>query len=117
MSRSRSTKVDQLVTRGAHRVPMKSESVQFERTRRDELISLVRYGKVTPEEAEAQAKASGFEPFARQPELPAFDPMGEPRWTITMAVAWIAWRDLKQVRDNCPGFRKECTQWIFREWK
>ena len=29
-----------------------------------------------------------------------------------MAVAWIVWRELQQVRENCAGFRKECTQWM-----
>jgi hypothetical protein len=96
---------------------MRTERSEWLRTRRDELISLVRHGKVTPEEAEAEAKANGFEPFEQQPQLPAFDPIQEPWWTIVMAVAWIAWRDLKQVRENCAGFRKECTHWIFREWK
>jgi hypothetical protein len=85
-------------------------------TRRDELISLARYGKITPDEAEAEAKASGFEPFARQPELPAFDPLQESRWTIVQSIAWIAWRDLKQVRENCAGFRSECRHWLWREW-
>ena len=96
---------------------MKTERSEWLCTRRDELISLARHGKVTPEEAEAEAQASGLEPFEHQLELPAFDPMHEPWWTIAMAVAWIAWRDLKRVRENCAGFRKECTHWIFREWK
>jgi len=96
---------------------MKTERSEWLRTRRDELISLARHGKVTPEEAEAEAQANGFEPFEHRPELPAFDPMHEPWWTIAMAVAWIARRNLKQVRENCAGFRKECTHWIFREWK
>jgi hypothetical protein len=33
-----------------------------------------------------------------------------------MAVAWIAWRDIKLVRENCPGFRSASTLWVFREW-
>jgi hypothetical protein len=42
--------------------------------------------------------------------------MQESRWTIVMAVAWIAWRNLQLVRENCPEFRSECTHWIFRDW-
>jgi hypothetical protein len=95
---------------------MGRQEVGWKPSRRDELITLARYGKVTPQEAEAEARAKGFEPFERQPELPAFDPMRESRWTIVMAVAWIAWRDIRRVRENCAGFRSECSHWIFREW-
>jgi hypothetical protein len=38
------------------------------------------------------------------------------RWTIVMAVSWIAWRDIRLVRENCRGFRSQSTHWIFREW-
>lgn len=83
---------------------------------RDDLISRARYGEITPEQAEAEALANGLEPFACKPALPAFDPMHETRWTITMAIAWIAWRDLELVRENYPGIRSEWWYWIFREW-
>lgn len=95
---------------------MGGQETSWKQSRRDELITLARYGKVTPEEAEAEARANGLEPFERHPELPAFDPMRESRWTIVMAMAWIAWRDIRRVRENCVGFRSECTHWIFREW-
>jgi hypothetical protein len=89
---------------------------EWKPSRRDELITLARYGKVTPEEAEAEAAAHGFGPFEQQPELPAFDPMLESRWAIVMAIAWIAWRDIRLVRENCPEFRSQSTLWLFREW-
>ncbi len=84
---------------------------------RNRLISLVRYAKMTPDEAEAEAKANGWPPFAHQPPLPEFDPLKQSRWPLVMAVAWIAWRDLESTREQCPEFRAECTHWIFREWK
>ena len=95
---------------------MGKQEISWKPSRRDELITLARYGEVTPEEAEAEARANGQESFERQPELPAFDPMRESRWSMVMAVAWIAWRDIGRVRENCPGFRSECSHWIFREW-
>src|SRR5687768_9991396 len=76
--------------------------------RRNEIISLARYGKISPEEAENEAAAKGSKPFASQPEMPAFDPMQESRWTITMAIAWIAWRDTGLVRENSLEFSSEC---------
>lgn len=84
---------------------------------RDRLISRVRYSEITPDEAEAHAKASGWPPFAYQPALPEFDPLKLSRWPIVMAIAWIAWRDLELTRQQCPEFRAECTHWIFREWR
>jgi hypothetical protein len=84
--------------------------------RRSEIIRLARYGKISPEEAEAEAASMGWKPFALQAEMPALDPMRESRWTITMAVAWIAWRDLDLVRNNSFKFPGECWHWLFREW-
>jgi hypothetical protein len=66
---------------------MGAERTDYKPSRRDELISLARYGKITPAEAEAIAAAEGLPPFEQQPELPAFDPMIEPRWSIVMAVS------------------------------
>jgi hypothetical protein len=82
----------------------------------DELISLVRRGKITPQQAEAEAAMRGWPPFERKPQLGAFDPMRESRWSIVMAIAWIAWRDLEQTRQQTAAFRSESTHWIFREW-
>lgn len=84
---------------------------------RDHLISLARYGRLTPDEAETKAASLGWPPFAAQPAFPAFDPIQQPRWSIVMALAWITWRDLEVTREYCAEFRAECTHWIFREWR
>jgi hypothetical protein len=89
---------------------------EFVPSRRDELISLARLGEITPEEAEAEAAANRWEPFAREPDPAEFDPMLEPRWSIVMAVAWIAWRDKRLVRENWAAFRAECRHWVFKPW-
>lgn len=83
------------------------------RVRQDEIITQVQYGQMKPEQAEAKAKANGWLPFQRQPQLPAFDPMQESRWSIVMAIAWIAWRDLTLTREQWAEFRAECTHWVF----
>jgi hypothetical protein len=46
---------------------------------RDDLIELARYGKLTPQEAEAKAVANGWPPFEAEPAFPAFDPMKQSR--------------------------------------
>lgn len=83
---------------------------------RDELISKVQVGKISPEVAEAQAKEVGLPPFASRPDLSLFDPLKVSRWTFPMAIAWIAWRDLALVTEQQKEFREECTDWFFREW-
>src|SRR3954471_9828987 len=83
---------------------------------RGRLISLVRYGKVTPQQAEAEAVARGWPPFEREAELGTFDPMRESRWPIVMAVAWIAWRDLEHTRQQSAEVCSERTYWVFQEW-
>src|SRR3954464_7407386 len=89
---------------------------EWKPSRRDDLISLAREGNITPEEAEAEAAANGWEPFARKPELPDLDPMLESRWSIVMTIAWIAWRDRELVRENSAPFQSQSTHWVFREW-
>lgn len=83
---------------------------------RDELITKARYGKITPEQAEAEAKAAGLLPFEIEPDICAFDPMKQSRWPMVMAVAWIAWRDPQLVMEQGAEFRSRSTLWIFRDW-
>jgi hypothetical protein len=83
---------------------------------RDKLITEARYGKITPQQAEAQAKAAGLPPFETQPDLAAFDPMAESRWPIVKAIAWIAWRDLQLVMEQGAEFCRLCSSWPFHEW-
>lgn len=83
---------------------------------RNELISLARYGEITPDEAEERAKAAGLPPFERSPKFPQCDPFAETRWSIVMTIAWIAWRDATFVRENSDEFCAMSTHWIFQEW-
>lgn len=83
---------------------------------RDEAIDLARYGHISKDDAEAAAASNGWRPFEYRPPLPQFDPSLESRWSLIMAIAWIAWRDLDLVRENWAAFRAESTMWIFEEW-
>lgn len=84
---------------------------------RDELIGLVTCGILKPDEAEAEAKGLGLTPLASEPPLNEFDPMQAPQWSLLMAIAWIAWRDIGLVRQQQPEFRMQCTHWLFRNWR
>ena len=64
---------------------------------RDELFEAVRYGRMTPDEAEAEVMRLGIGSLAPQPNSADLNPMGEVWWTLAMAVAWIAWRSHEEV--------------------
>ena len=54
---------------------------RFVEKTRDDLIEDVKYGRIEPLAAEAEAKRLGLEPFARSPDPEKFDPLGEEWWT------------------------------------
>src|SRR5262249_11851147 len=84
---------------------------------RERLRMLAEHGEITGKQAEATAAAYGLEPFARKPELPRFDPKLKSHWSITMVVAWIAWRDFELVRKQDPEFCSACFHWVGRARK
>ena len=84
---------------------------------RDDLITMVQRGEMTPGDAEAEAKRLGLDPLAAEPDPNDYDPMREPFWTLPMAVAWIAHRTPDCVRNSWDDYRKECHYWHFREWR
>lgn len=49
----------------------------MEQRGRDDLIEDVRYGRLSPEVAEAEAARLGLEPLATKPDAACFNVMGE----------------------------------------
>jgi hypothetical protein len=94
----------------------KKKSVIGEITR-DDLITKVQRGEMTPADAESEAKRLGLRSLASEPDPNDYDPMREPFWTLPMAVAWIAYRTQNAVRNWWDEYRKECWDWHFREWR
>jgi hypothetical protein len=84
-----------------------------ESSARDILISEVQSGQITPDAAEQEAARQGLGPLAREADPVKYNPDEIPWWSLPMAVAWIAWRDLALVREQCAEYRKECWHWIF----
>jgi hypothetical protein len=85
-----------------------------EETPRDALLDRVNMGELTPAQAEAEAKRLGMaslQPPDPNPEL--FDPTREAQWTLPMAVAWIAYREISAVRNRWEAYRGEF--WIWHE--
>lgn len=43
--------------------------------------------------------------------------MAEVGWTLPLTVAWIAWRDPRQLLDWYDPYRAECRFWQFEKWR
>ena len=84
---------------------------------RDDLFDQLKYGKITPDEAEAEALRLGLEPLRRVSTNDDFNPIREAQWTLPMAVAWIAYRTRDAVREWWPHYREQCWDWWFRKWR
>jgi hypothetical protein len=85
--------------------------VTHEKKDRESLIRKARCGEISSDAAEAEAKRLGLGPLARKPKESDFDPMSEPRWTLVMAIAWIAWRRPRLVLYFWDKFRLEFWDW------
>jgi len=88
----------------------------YEPTPRDVLITRVRIGELTPEEAEAAAEQGGFGPLATKPSPIDFDPTQIAYWSLPMAMAWVAWRSIQQVREHCAEYREDWLAWFPGSW-
>lgn len=89
----------------------------MERPGRDDLIEGVKYGRMSPADAEAEAARLGLKPLASRPDPKKFNAMGEAWWTLPMTVAWISWRDPQRVLDWYDPYRAECFDWHYTEWR
>jgi hypothetical protein len=88
----------------------------FEPSPRDILIHRVRVGEITPEEAEIEAQHLGVGPLATKPNPIDFEPAQMPYWSLPMALAWIAWRNIEQVREHCAEYRENWLSWFQGSW-
>lgn len=86
-------------------------SEEFVPSPRDELFHRARIGEITPKEAEAEALRLGMKPLAERPAEDAFDPRHKSRWSLSMALAWILWRDYGEVRQWDNDYRAEVWNW------
>jgi hypothetical protein len=84
---------------------------------RDDLIEEVKFGRMTPAEAEAEAKRLGLAPLASQPDANKYTPMDEGWWSLAMTVAWIASRNPQKVLEAYDPYRAECFDWHYRKWR
>ncbi len=87
-------------------------SEDFAPDERDQILTQVRLGEITPEEAEELARSKRLRPFATRPDYANHDPFKKPYWTLTMALAWVATRDPQRVAHWDNDFRNRCLEWF-----
>ena len=81
-----------------------------------EIQHLVRWGRITPQDAEDWLREWPHErredPFRFEPDPAKFDPLRETYWTLGMAAAWVLWRTRDAVREEWDDFVSERTDWV-----
>lgn len=89
----------------------------YEPDARDTLFEDLAHGRTDPVQAEAKAAEQGLSPLNPPLDPSRYDPMAEHHWTLAMAVAWIAWRDLDRVREVLPSWRRDHLDWFWRSYR
>lgn len=84
---------------------------------RDNLFDRAKYGEITGDEADAEAERLGLGRLSHIPGPDEFRPEAETHWTIVMAVAWISYLDLDEVREWSAPFQEACTHWTWQRWR
>ena len=84
---------------------------------KDELFRRASTGELTGEQADDEAVRLGLGSLSRRPDPKEFKPEAETHWTIPMAVAWIAYLDLDEVREWSAPYRSECFDWRWQRWR
>jgi hypothetical protein len=84
---------------------------------REELFHRASIGELTGDQADAEAVRLGLGSLSRRPGPEEFRPEVETYWTLSMAVAWIAYLDLDEVREWSAPYRAECFDWRWQRWR
>lgn len=95
--------------------PIDIDAVARRRARREELIVQVASG-LAPAEAEKICLAEGYGSLLNNPTYSDIDGFAEPRWTLLMAFAWVAWgQNPNHIRLYFPDYRAQCREWVRAE--
>ncbi|MEP9386778.1 hypothetical protein [Mesorhizobium sp. KR9-304] len=84
---------------------------------KDELFRRAKYGEITGEEADVHAIRLGLDSLSDKPGPDRHRPELLAYWTLPMAVAWIAYLDLDEVREWSLPYRSECFDWRWQRWR
>lgn len=84
---------------------------------KDQLFERAKFGKITGEEADAEAIRLGLGSLSSTPRQEEYRPEAEAQWTLPMAVSWIAYLDLEEVREWSAPYRAACWDWHWQRWR
>jgi hypothetical protein len=87
---------------------------QLKHQYRNLLLEELREGRIEPDTARAKAAEAEIN-LEERPVPSKFDPMTVERWTLPMAVAWIASKNPEQVREQWDPWRKEHKDFVREE--
>jgi hypothetical protein len=90
-------------------------SWEEEQELKDDLIERADCGKITGAEADAEAIRLGLGSFSHQPGPDEYRPEAVAYRALPMAVAWIAYLDLEDVRNWSAPYREQCYDWHWRK--
>lgn len=77
----------------------------------DHLITIVKDGLLGSTEVEELARTWGLPPLASRPAPEEHDPLKLSRWTLCMAVSWIVFREIGDVREAMDEYRSNSWEW------
>lgn len=78
----------------------------------NDVFAAIFRGEISPEDAEALAISNGWAPFCLSPNASRQNPLDEPHWELSMALAWIAWRDPTRVCEHWNAHLATCSYWM-----
>lgn len=96
---------------------MSSRSNDIDAAARDEILALAGVGKLSPEEAERRALEESIGPLAHEPDPSIINPMKLSTWTLAMATAWVAARQVSCVQRVSCEFAAATKRWKLGEWE
>lgn len=89
----------------------------FDAMARDEILALAGMGKLSPDDAERRAIEENVGPLAHEPEPSIINPMELSRWSLAMATAWVAARQVSCVQRVSCEFAEATKRWQLGEWE
>jgi hypothetical protein len=82
------------------------------REQRRGLLGKVRAGRLSPQQADDEAIATGLGSLSRLIAPGEYWPTARPYWTLPMVLAWISWRTFSEVREWDDEYLKLRRDWV-----
>ena len=84
---------------------------------KDQLLHRASIGDLSDVQADAEAERLGLGRLSREPGSDEFRAEDQSHWTLPMAIAWVAYLCLDDVREWSAPYRAECFDWHWHRWR